>query len=376
MFWKVPDTRNRVRNADKTIAALLTATMISLRRSMNEFEALANRFRAAFDSYLSAICSFERHGLTGPLEASDQCRQQLESLRSQLQPDADIAGLNRSRDQLARILQDYSENAVVQMRDREREVRDIVSMVEEAAKVLAARNARYDTKFQDVTRELETASRINNLTHLRQRLAGAVSNLKATVDTFREENREAVAQMQSKVSAYHERLKRAEQMVNTDPLTGLCNRRAAQASIRKEIVSGEPFCLAVLDLNGFKSVNDRFGHACGDQVLNEFARGLRRFFRADDAIYRWGGDEFVVVMRGPLSEVRGVLKAGELLEQLVSVSVGGKQMVLALGAAVGVAQYACGEGPEELFARADASMYQQKAQNHPAPSLQAVEQPT
>jgi diguanylate cyclase (GGDEF)-like protein len=343
---------------------------------MNELEALASRFRAAFDSYLSAIHSFERHGLAGPADASDQCRRQLEKLRGELQPDSEIEILNHSRERLAQILQEYSQNSVVQAREREREVRDIVGMVEEAAKVLAARSARYDTKFQDVTRELETASRINNLSQLRQRLAGAVSNLKATVDTFRDESRESVAQMQSKVSAYHDRLKRAEQMVNTDPLTGLSNRRAAQAGIREEIVSRSPFCLAVLDLNGFKSVNDRFGHACGDQVLTEFARGLRRFFRADDAIYRWGGDEFVAVMRGPLDEVRKVLRPGQLIEQLVSVSVSGKQMVLALGAAVGVAEYQSGEGPEELFARADASMYKEKSQHRTEPALRRpTEQP-
>src|SRR5438093_3775492 len=88
------------------------------------------------------------------------------------------------------------------------------------------------------------------------------------------------------------------QLAERDPLTGLANRRAFDRELRQLSASGAPGALVVIDLDGFKQVNDRFGHQRGDAVLRDVGRELRRRVRAGDVVARLGGDEFAVVLRG------------------------------------------------------------------------------
>ncbi|MEX3925391.1 PAS domain S-box protein [Paraburkholderia sp. BR10936] len=83
-----------------------------------------------------------------------------------------------------------------------------------------------------------------------------------------------------------------------DPLTGLANRRALQETLRELRTSGEPFALFFMDMDGFKSINDRYGHDVGDALLREVARRLVATVRTGDVVSRLGGDEFVVASRG------------------------------------------------------------------------------
>jgi len=100
------------------------------------------------------------------------------------------------------------------------------------------------------------------------------------------------------VGRYFERLVDAE----TDPLTRLWNRRLLfpqlSLALRRLGDGSRPHFLAVADIDHFKSINDRYGHLHGDETLIQFARLLRRTFRASDQLYRFGGEEFVVVFGG------------------------------------------------------------------------------
>ncbi len=95
-----------------------------------------------------------------------------------------------------------------------------------------------------------------------------------------------------------ERLRFLRKLAETDTLTGLSRRRQSvetldrllRLSLRKEF----PLCLALLDLDNFKQINDRYGHDVGDQVLKVFGEYLRKAFRGEDVVARWGGEEFVV----------------------------------------------------------------------------------
>ena len=100
------------------------------------------------------------------------------------------------------------------------------------------------------------------------------------------------------VSARKEKELRLTEAAMTDPLTGLPNRRgfaAAVEDLRHQSQSGQPDCIAMLDIDRFKRVNDRFGHDAGDAVLREFARVLGKVVRSGDVIGRLGGEEFAVL---------------------------------------------------------------------------------
>jgi diguanylate cyclase (GGDEF)-like protein len=96
----------------------------------------------------------------------------------------------------------------------------------------------------------------------------------------------------------------AEEQAFTDTLTGLANRRALEGVLEDLIASGRPFGLMRIDLDFFKEVNDRFGHAAGDHVLEATARVLRDEVREGDTVARVGGDEFVVILRDETDSLR------------------------------------------------------------------------
>ena len=158
-----------------------------------------------------------------------------------------------------------------------------------------------------------------------------------------------------------EALRRA---ATTDDLTGLLNRRAFLAALDTEISrsarSGSPLALALIDLDLFKSVNDRFGHAGGDEVLRRFADTARETMRAGDVIGRLGGEEFAVLMTDTDMVQSGI--AGERLREAVA----RRRVVLSTGAlapvtiSVGVAHYHAGEERDRLIIRADEALYEAK----------------
>jgi diguanylate cyclase (GGDEF)-like protein/PAS domain S-box-containing protein len=98
------------------------------------------------------------------------------------------------------------------------------------------------------------------------------------------------------ISAEAAELKQSQLAASTDPLTGLANRRAAEAELRRALSAGGPVSVVLFDVDHFKKVNDTFGHDVGDAVLVAVAGALRGRARAGDFVARWGGEEFLAVV--------------------------------------------------------------------------------
>ncbi|MGH4019550.1 MAG: diguanylate cyclase [Pseudonocardiaceae bacterium] len=149
----------------------------------------------------------------------------------------------------------------------------------------------------------------------------------------------------------------AEQAMS-DPLTGLPNRRALDELLRRVLAtrSGAPCAVALVDLDGFKNVNDRRSHAYGDEVLRAVAGAVRCSLRGEDTVARYGGDEFVVVLPGtPLLAARAALQRAVVA---VAALPPGQGAGVTLSA--GVIGAAAGDTAEQVLARADAAMYRAK----------------
>lgn len=151
----------------------------------------------------------------------------------------------------------------------------------------------------------------------------------------------------------------------TDALTGLPNRRAFDDNLSEEFERakryGTPLSLMLIDLTGFKQINDRLGHAQGDQALIKVAQMLQTQRRNGDKQSRWGGDEFAVILtHTPLS---GAVSAAQRYARCIaSINVG----ELGLGANIGVASYPQEvSSPEALLQLADTRMYEAKAAKEP-----------
>ena len=151
-----------------------------------------------------------------------------------------------------------------------------------------------------------------------------------------------------------------EQLAATDDLTGVANRRRFRQELARELAAAERYghdlSLLLIDLDGFKSVNDRFGHDRGDEVLRTVASLLSRRMRKSDLVARIGGDEFALLLTGTAAQAADEL-AGRLCE-----SIAGKVGELGIRASVGVASYPLTVG-DELLAEADRRLYASKRDN-------------
>ena len=153
-------------------------------------------------------------------------------------------------------------------------------------------------------------------------------------------------------------------LAHTDPLTGLPNRRLLNSAVANAIAQrqqDELVAVYMLDLDGFKQINDQFGHDTGDAVLVEVARRLRVGLRSSDVISRLGGDEFLVLSSGLKTEEQ-VRELGEKLVRAVGVPmvIAGKTCQVGLTAGYGIAPDD-GLDPIMLIKKADAAMYAGKA---------------
>ncbi|MEO8875967.1 MAG: diguanylate cyclase, partial [Polyangiaceae bacterium] len=157
----------------------------------------------------------------------------------------------------------------------------------------------------------------------------------------------------------------ARRLAASDALTGLMNRRAFVDAMERErsraVRHALPFSFVMIDVDHFKSVNDTFGHAAGDLVLQTVARVLNAIARRSDIVGRWGGEEFVVAL--PQTSEAGARVAGERLRRAISdasckLPGGG---TIQITASLGIASTDTIWDSEAIVARADAAMYQAKS---------------
>lgn len=156
---------------------------------------------------------------------------------------------------------------------------------------------------------------------------------------------------------------RLERLAQTDPLTGLWNRRRQHEHLTWNLDharrTGRPLSVVWCDLDHFKQVNDRFGHPGGDRVLKHFAQICRRVTRSDDLIGRMGGEEFLLIL--PDTAVDGAEVVGErLLRTLEATPLALDGEWFPISASLGVAEAGMEETAASLLQRADEAMYAAK----------------
>lgn len=163
----------------------------------------------------------------------------------------------------------------------------------------------------------------------------------------------------------HRAKEEAEAAATHDPLTGLPNRGLLDDRLNRAIAAARRYrhrgAVLFLDLDGFKRINDLFGHAAGDAVLRDVGRCLAGTSRAEDTVARLGGDEFIILLPNLDTRAQAGIFAQKVLERIREASLGIAGSAPALGVSVGVAVFPDdGDTPDSLLAHADAALYEAK----------------
>ena len=239
------------------------------------------------------------------------------------------------------------------------------------SKMLVVEDLRSDARFAD-------NPLVTNVPHIRfyagaaivdhdDHALGTIAVIDTRPGTFSQAQRHALADLASLAMMALQSRRRAldlRRLAMTDYLTGIANRVKFEASINAEVhtarQSGIPFNVFLLDLDGFKNVNDTFGHATGDEVLRIVARRLSLLVRQSDTLARLGGDEFGIVVRNDHELPPDVLadRIRSVAEQPIGLSTGD---LVRVGISVGVASYVDPmSSADDVLARADRVLYEAK----------------
>jgi diguanylate cyclase (GGDEF)-like protein len=161
-------------------------------------------------------------------------------------------------------------------------------------------------------------------------------------------------------------------MARRDPLTGVLNRYALEELLEREAGRSGRYAHSVgflmIDVNRFKEINDRFGHAMGDKVLQAVAEVIQHNVRDADILVRYGGDEFLVILPETNGET-DVVK-GRILEEVARRNKANPLLEFPVTLAIGSAHWSPGSGQtmEQVLADTDRLMYEDKRKNPPAPA--------
>jgi diguanylate cyclase (GGDEF)-like protein len=273
--------------------------------------------------------------------------------------------------QVEQQLRDWGEKTADYFQQRAGDVKEILMVLARAAESVAERDQRYAAQFSEFTNRLQALAKLEDLPQIRSAIVRGAKELKTCVDRMEQDSRESVAALRSQVSTYEAKLEEAEQRASRDPLTGLDNRQGVESKLQRRLAAPKPFCVMMLDLNGFKAVNDNYGHQAGDDLLKQFSAEMRSASRVTDVVGRWGGDEFIVVLDGSMAEAQThVERMQKWVFGTYTLHLGTEGPKVEMDAAVGLVEAQPGESIKNILARADTLMYKQKAEMHKRPTAQ------
>ena len=291
------------------------------------------------------------------LEDVDGWKQTLESI-------GDLRTLGDYRLSVYEKASDYLKKEKNYLVEREAELKNMVTLLSEAVSTVVSTNGTYHQEVLKRTQGLSQISQLEDIRKIRTLLAREVELLKEGVKQKQDQDRQHQEQVSQYVEALQSKLQSAVNRSLKDPLTGLNNRQGWEQEMANAChaasVTKVPFALALLDVDDFKLVNDKYGHQAGDLILAKVAKVFQESFRSEDYVARYGGDEFGFILQTPSLD-----KAHKRLERLCrdlskptyQCMIDKTEFYLRISLSCGVGVYREGDTPESLLRRADQALY-------------------
>lgn len=258
------------------------------------------------------------------------------------------------------IKQSEAKTRIVQAQE---EMRLMLSTFIERLATMAQSTGSFHTQLETSARLIEQAKTIADIAPVLKEVVGATRTMAQDSQLVRDElhgMKKRTEATEVELAKLHQQLDRVSAQARHDPLTGALNRQGLDEALNREVSKvrrhDSPLCIALLDVDDFKKLNDRLGHATGDAALTHLAKVAQEVMRPQDSLARYGGEEFVVLLSDtPLD--KGVEAMTRLQRELTKrFFLAGSEKVLITFSA-GVAQLAPDETGQSAIKRADQAMY-------------------
>lgn len=322
---------------------------------------------AVLDAYSSALVDMGHCSMDICPGIGNELKKKLDSLRAELSTDVSLRTLSEIGTRVRLELETWGRETARHYQQRANEVKGILLTMAQTAESVGASDDRAAGHISEVTERLKAIGSLDDIIQIRASIEKSAEELKVSIDRMAAEGKAALDQLKEQVTHYQSKLEEAEEVASRDALTTLSNRLYVENQIEMRIQTEIPFCVAIIDIDRFKKVNDDYGHLTGDELLKQFSNELRNACRATDIVGRWGGDEFIVLFDCGPAEAQ--MLAERLFKRTCRVytvqSVLG-EIQLQVGASIGLAAHTRGEAMKDLLERADSAMYSVKASNHAA----------
>lgn len=224
----------------------------------------------------------------------------------------------------------------------------------------------YHDKIEDYSVKLRKAEDINQMNAILGDILRDTKNMQSDIQRTRDELIEArreVEEAEGRVRQLEVELQQVSEKVREDQLTGALNRHGMEEVFHRELAhaerTGTPFCLALLDLDNFKRLNDTYGHQAGDAALVHLTKVIKDIVRPTDEVARYGGEEFIIVLP-ETSLDDGIHVVTRLQRELTKRFFLHNNERLLITFSAGVALRGKDEMPDSMIARADAALYKAK----------------
>lgn len=248
--------------------------------------------------------------------------------------------------------------------EREKELKDIIDLLAKAMVTLDIDNQQYHQRIYRQSEKIEQVTRLDDIKKLKHALILEIDNIRKTVRAKQNRDSKQLKSLSKQVSALNLELRKAKVDSVTDGLTGVFNRKALDqhldSLVEQNTRAPAAFALLMVDIDGFKAINDAYGHPTGDRVLLALAQKCQGLIRNDDFIARYGGEEFVIVL--PNASLTNATKKA----QRICASVGDTRYalndnndvhILNITVSIGISVYQNGDTAESVIARADRALY-------------------
>jgi diguanylate cyclase (GGDEF)-like protein len=350
--------------------------MISLKRFLDEsrgdtFERPASGANGIFPLLLAAYRAALREMGNSSVEA---CPAMGEDLKRNLGKVGESLGLEPTADHIEEaglkvqdLLQDWGKRTAQHYLEKSEEVKGILMVMARTAESVGERDQRCALQINNVTGRLEKIASLEDLTQIRSSIVASASELKTSIDRMTAEGKQAVDQLRAEVAVYQKKLEEAEKLASSDTLTGLKTRLWVERHLEWRFATSTPFCVLIIDIDAFKSVNDAHGHGVGDELLQQFSSELKSACRMTDVVGRWGGDEFIVLWECNLDEAKSqIIRLRDWICGNYKLRGQSGPLKIHIDASIGVAERLPGESIKSLLSRADRAMYEEKAESRAA----------